>query len=235
MGMLALAKGTRILHPPFRVPRQRASEHPRACLGMRRARPAWAPTAPTLALPRPAGRRPAVSPGFGGIAATPGPTLEGRGPDATPGLPPMPRHPASACADRPSPRTRPWAPRASETLAAASASAATWPVPAPVAAWRLTPKRHRQCYDDKAALDMRFEPEAERFAVSTKKPRPLSCNFTFKGRSVRASLFYIEKMKRNSGEPPLAVESTLDFSFGAESDFSFVFDLAMVARDFLGF
>lgn len=105
----------------------------------------------------------------------------------------------------------------------------------PVVGLRFHSPHLSKCYDDKAALDMRCEGEPERISVSTERVNPLSCEFTFKGRLVRASLFYIEKMRRNSGEPPLTVESILDLSFGAESDFSFVLDLAMVARDFLGF
>ena len=105
----------------------------------------------------------------------------------------------------------------------------------PVVGLRFHSPHLSKCYDDKAALDMRCESEMARFSVSTKRSKPLSCDFTFKGRLVRATLFYIEKMKHDSGEPPLTVESALDFSFDAESDFSFVFDLAMVARDFLGF
>lgn len=105
----------------------------------------------------------------------------------------------------------------------------------PVVGLRFHFSHLSKCYDDKAALDMRCEREAARFSVSTKRPKPLSCGFTFKGRLVRATFFYIEKMKRGSGEPPLTVESAFDLSFSAESDFSFVFDLAMVARDFLAF
>lgn len=105
----------------------------------------------------------------------------------------------------------------------------------PVVGLRLHSPHLSKCYDDKAALDMRCEREVARFSVSTKRPKPLSCDFTFEGRPVRATLFYIEKMRHGSGEPPLTVESALDLSFGAEDDFSFVFDLAMVARDFLAF
>ena len=105
----------------------------------------------------------------------------------------------------------------------------------PVVGLRFHSTHLSKCYDDKAALDMRYEREAARFSVSTKMATPLSCDFTFKGRPVRATFFYIEKMKHGSGEPPLTVESALDLRFGAEGDFSFVFDLAMVARDFLAF
>lgn len=105
----------------------------------------------------------------------------------------------------------------------------------PVVGLRFHSPHLSKCYDDKAALDMRHEREAARFSVSTKRAKPLSCDFTFEGRPVRATLFYIEKMKHGSGEPPLTVESALDLRFGAEDDFSFVFDLAMVARDFLAF
>lgn len=105
----------------------------------------------------------------------------------------------------------------------------------PVVGLRFHSSHLSKCYDDKAALDMRCDNEVARFSVSTKRPKPLSCEFIFKGRPVSATFFYIEKMKHGSGEPPLTVESALDLSFGAEGDFSFVFDLAMVARDFLAF
>lgn len=105
----------------------------------------------------------------------------------------------------------------------------------PVVGLRFHSSHLSKCYDDRAALDMRCEREAARFSVSTKRPKPLSCDFTFKGRPIGATLFYIEKIKHGSGEPPLTVESTLDLSFGAEDDLSFVFDLAMIARDFLAF
>lgn len=105
----------------------------------------------------------------------------------------------------------------------------------PIVGLRFHSPHLSKCYDDKADLDMRYESEAARFSVSTKRLKPLSCDFTFKGRPVRATLFHIEKMKHNSGEPPLTVESALDLNFCAESDFSFIFDLAIVARDFMSF
>ena len=92
-----------------------------------------------------------------------------------------------------------------------------------------------KCYSDKAALEMRYERETRQFSVRTENCKPLSFNFHFKGKTINSTFFYIHKMGLAPGESPLTSESTFEFRFDPGRDFSFIFDLALVARSFLNY
>lgn len=92
-----------------------------------------------------------------------------------------------------------------------------------------------KCYSDKTAVGMQYERETRQFSVHTENCKPLSSKFQFKGTTIFSDLFYTYKMCFTPGESPLAVESTLEFRFEAERDFSFIFELALLARSFLNY
>lgn len=103
----------------------------------------------------------------------------------------------------------------------------------PVVGLRFHSPHLSKCYIDRLPLSMRVGSDGSE-VIATRESVPLRCSFD-KHTTVEAIFWHNVVMSCGMGKPPVAVESVLDFRFDAEMDFSRIFDIAMVARDFLAF
>lgn len=103
----------------------------------------------------------------------------------------------------------------------------------PVVGLRFHSPHLSRCYSDELPLSRRVRSDGSE-VIATRESVPLSCTFD-KHTTVEAKFWRNDAMSHGMGKPPVAVESILDFQFDAEKDFSHIFDIAMVARDFLAF
>lgn len=104
-----------------------------------------------------------------------------------------------------------------------------------VSCLRFKSRHLGMCYDSREPVRTNIDLTARSFSAEVVPFAPRIVDFSFRGVSVASTLLHERQISKQPGQPPLMVNSVMEFEFPETDDFGFVRDLIRVARNMLQF